>query len=90
MKKKTTIESSFARLGTTVSGRLYKLVRRVFPIGMHFSIEYDRNYGINSRKGWTVVIGYSVVCQLEKYFIWSLIKSLWKYQSWDLENKLKV
>ena len=27
MKKTTTIESSFARLGTTVSGRLHKFVR---------------------------------------------------------------
>ena len=73
---------------TTDRGRLHKLVRRVFPIGMHFSIEYDRTYGINNRRGWTVTIGYSIVCQLENYLIWALIKSLWKYQKWDLENKL--
>jgi len=69
---------------------LQRWVRRFFPYKAHFALEYDKGYGVFKRTGWTVIIGYSIVCQLEKYLIWALVKSLWRYQSWELESKLNA
>jgi hypothetical protein len=69
---------------------MHKAVRIFLPWRAHVGIEYNNNYGIFKKRGWTVVIGNTVVYQFERYLVWALIKSLCKYLKWPMENKMKV
>jgi hypothetical protein len=44
-----------------------------------FRIEYDRDYGIDRRSGWTVIIGGRVIVELYRSLIGALCIAAWKW-----------
>lgn len=56
-----------------------KFGTRVITIGFYGrEIQYDRNYGIDKKKGWSCVVNGRVVCQFERWFLVALWKVLMK------------
>ena len=51
-----------------------------------FSIVYDKNYGIDNRKGWTVCINGSVVVELERFLLVALFKTFLLRLTADTQN----
>ena len=43
-----------------------------------FKLEWDREYGINKRTGWSIVVDGSVIVQLERFSIIAVVKALYK------------
>lgn len=43
-----------------------------------FKVEWDRDYGINKRTGWSIVVDGSFVVQLERFLIIAISKTLYK------------
>ena len=39
-----------------------------------FKLEWDRNYGIDERSGWSIVIDGAVLSDIEKYLVVALMK----------------
>ena len=66
---------------------LQRMVRRFYPAGMRLKIEYDIDFGVDKRCGWSIAINGSYVVSLNKWLIIALIKALWAYQWWEKDNK---
>ncbi len=45
----------------------------------NLKIEFDRNYGIDKRTGWSIVINGSFMAELEKYLFIAVIKTFYRY-----------
>ncbi len=47
-------------------------------------IQYDKDYGVDKRKGWSVYIDLSFCAEFEKYLITALCKAFYEYWFvWD-------
>jgi len=57
-----------------------------FSLNRH-RIEYDRNYGIDRRTGWTIVYDGSVLVELEPWLIAAIWKSLPRWRRIARWNK---
>jgi len=44
-----------------------------------FSLDYDRNYGIDNRKGWSIAINGSYMVQLEPWLLVAVYKAVKKW-----------
>jgi hypothetical protein len=66
---------------------MLKLIRVFVPLRRHFAIEYNNNYGMRKRQGWTIVICGQVVCQFERYLLWALARAFAKYMFWPSDLK---
>ncbi len=52
----------------------------------HFALEWDKNYGINQRTGWSVIVNGSVCSPLEKWLVVAIAKAIYTYWFvWDKE-----
>jgi len=47
-------------------------------IFMKYKIEFDRDYGIDKRTGWSICVDGHYIIQLEKHFLMALIKAVGK------------
>ena len=46
---------------------------------MNLKIEYDKDYGIDKRTGWSIAINGWYVVQFHKYLVVALIKAFYEY-----------
>lgn len=44
-----------------------------------FKIQWDRNYGIAKRQGWSISLDGFYLVSLERWFIIAVVKALWSY-----------
>jgi hypothetical protein len=63
------------------------LLRRwLFIPNRQFKIEWDKNYGIDNREGWSVVMDGSVLSELQPSLVWALFEAWWsRVRTWDDE-----
>lgn len=40
-------------------------------------IDFDTNYGINKRTGWSIAVNGSYLVQLERFLLVAIVKALW-------------
>ena len=45
----------------------------------NFSLQFDKDYGINKRTGWSICINGSFMSQLEKYLVVAIWKAFYCY-----------
>lgn len=53
-----------------------------------FKVDFDRDYGVDKRTGWSVCINGSYVSELEKYLFTALRKAFYVYYFvWEKEYR---
>ena len=57
---------------------------------LNIQIDYDKNYGINQRNGWSIIVKGSVVAELERFLVVAIWKT-WRtyYFIWSKEARVK-
>lgn len=48
-------------------------------------VDYDTEYGIEQRTGWSVAINGSYIVQFERFLIFAIAKAIWRHrkQEWE-------
>ena len=48
-----------------------------------FALQWDKDYGVHHRKGWSVCIDGCFVSELEPWLFVALWKGFWTWRSWE-------